>query len=99
MSKERPPEKEVVERREALAVPPVSPVRERKKVYTFLKTMSPDQEVKAGDVVVKFIRPLGRGGQRAQAGTFRTDDAELAHNLRQAAASNPSLYVFETTKD
>ena len=77
------------------SAPVVPPAAVTKRVYRFVKNMSPGQPVEINGKKIQFVRPRLQNGRMSSGGKFQTDDAELAEALREAAKQNPSLYIFE----
>lgn len=92
--------KQVIDPARVLTVqgePNPAPPLPKKKVFKFVKTMTPAQKLtlRSGEQITFRIPRTNTGGY-ASAGSFETEDEKMANHIR-ALAKNGSLYIFETT--
>lgn len=80
---------------DAAQQPPAPKPVVTKTFYHFFKNMAPGEPVVVGTQTIKFHRPRRQDGRLSSGGQFSTDDSELAEAIRQVAAANKSLYIFE----
>lgn len=80
----------------AQATTNAEPVVAAKKKFRFFKNMAPAEVVTLADGrKIEFRVPKTHNGAYLNHGVFETEDDKLANLIRQAAAKNSCLFIFE----